>query len=169
MTSLSRDLLETIRADRKVVVGPPVTGPERIIQIGEGNFLRAFVDSMVDRANAQGVFGGRIVVVQPRNRKQGTVATLQQQGGLYTVLVRGRADGQTVDRAELVTSISRGINPYTQWAEFLACATNPDLRFLVSNTTEAGVVYEAEAQPRFSFGGRTFPFLISRSRHSRLI
>jgi len=168
MAPLTRDMLDAIRADGRVTVGATADGPERILQIGEGNFLRAFVDWMVEQANGRGVFNGRIVVVQPRNRPQGTVATLARQEGLYTVLVRGRTEGQVIDRAELVTSVSRGINPYTQWSEFLDCAANGDLRLVVSNTTEAGVVYEPGPQPTdacpASFPAKVTALLLERYR-----
>ncbi|MFW6154738.1 MAG: tagaturonate reductase [Planctomycetota bacterium] len=168
MDRLDRSRLDAIRTSGAVDAGPPVAGPERILQIGEGNFLRAFVDWMVDRANAAGVFNGRVVVVQPRNRKQGTVSTLQSQEGLYTVVIRGRQDGALVDRAELVQSVSRGIQPYEQWDAFLACAANPDLRLLVSNTTEAGVVYEPTPQPEqtcpASFPAKVTALLLERYR-----
>jgi len=168
MARLDRSRLDAIRTRGAVDVGTAPTGPERILQIGEGNFLRAFVDWMVDRANAAGVFDGRVVVVQPRDRSQGTVSTLQSQQGLYTVLIRGSQEGTLVDRAEIVQSVSRGIQPYRQWADFLACAADPHLRFLVSNTTEAGVVYEPTPQPAdaccASFPAKVTALLLERYR-----
>ncbi|NLF32439.1 MAG: tagaturonate reductase [Planctomycetes bacterium] len=168
MARLDRSRLDAIRTGGTVDVGPSPTGPERILQIGEGNFLRAFVDWMVDRANAAGVFDGRIVVVQPRNRRQGTVSVLQSQEGLYTVFIRGCQDGALIDRAEIVQAVSRGINPYEHWDAFLACAANPHLRFLVSNTTEAGVVYEPTGRPDgacpASFPAKVTALLLERWR-----
>ncbi|MFA4943617.1 MAG: tagaturonate reductase [Lentisphaeria bacterium] len=120
--------------------------PVRILQFGEGNFLRAFVDWMVDILNGRGLFTGAIQVVQPI--RQGLVPLLNGQDGLYTLLLRGIQDGQTVESRRLVTSIRGGLNPYEDWAGFLAAARNPDLRFVFSNTTEAGIAYQAEPAPR---------------------
>jgi tagaturonate reductase len=125
------------------VAGPNF--PEKVVQFGEGNFLRAFVDWMIDQANRQGLFGGSVVVVQPL--AVGLIDILNEQDGLFTVLLRGARSGQPVDSAEVVSCVRRGLNPYTQWSEFLACAANPDLRFLVSNTTEAGITFVEEPFP----------------------
>ena len=119
--------------------------PERVIQFGEGNFLRAFADWHFHELNQRGLFAGRVVVVQPR--ATGSVVELNRQGGVYTLLQRGLQDGQPVERAEIITSVSRGLNPYADWPGFLACAANPDLRFMVSNTTEAGIVYTPTPRP----------------------
>lgn len=141
--------------------------PERILQFGEGNFLRAFVDWMVHTMNRQGLFHGRVVVVQPI--AQGMVEALNAQDGRYTLLLRGLEDGKVAERREIITSISRGIDPYDDWQGFLACAHNPDLRFVVSNTTEAGIAYIAEPQPidacPQSFPAKVTAFLYERYRH----
>ena len=81
------------------------------------------------------------MVIQPI--AQGMVAKLNEQNGVYTHMMRGVESGKVVERKEVITSISRGINPYTDFAQFLKCAHNPDLRFIVSNTTEAGIAYSA--------------------------
>lgn len=141
--------------------------PEKIIQFGEGNFMRAFVDWMVHRLNQAGLFGGKVVVVQPI--AHGLVDVLNEQDGLYTLLLRGLQDGRIVEEKQVISSISRGLNPYRDWAAFLACAENPALRFVISNTTEAGIVYEPEEyQP--SVCPQTFPakllhFLYHRYAH----
>jgi len=126
-------------------IGPVEQYPERVLQFGEGNFLRAFVDWMINAMNAQGLFCGRVVVVQPI--PQGLVSVLNEQDGLYTVLLHGLQKGERVESRNLVTSVSRGIDPYNHWADFLSCAGNPDLRFIVSNTTEAGIAYVDEPMP----------------------
>jgi tagaturonate reductase len=137
---------------------------ERILQMGEGNFLRAFLDWMIHVANQRGLYDGGIVVVQPR--AGGKVRTLVEQDGLYTLIVRGIENGEPVDRREVVSSVLRGIDPYTDFADFLACASNPDLRFVFSNTTEAGIVYrEADRisdHPALSFPGKIAQLLIAR-------
>jgi tagaturonate reductase len=128
-----------------VVVHPRRRLPEKFLQFGEGNFLRAFVDWMISRMNARGLFNGSVVVVQPI--PQGMVKALNEQDGLYTVLLRGIQDGKPAEEKEIVTSVSRGLNPYTNFASFLKCAENPVLRFIVSNTTEAGIAFSDRDRP----------------------
>ncbi|VBB05391.1 Hypothetical protein LUCI_0600 [Lucifera butyrica] len=141
--------------------------PEKVIQFGEGNFLRAFVDWMFHRLNQQGLFNGRIVVVQPI--AEGLVGKLNDQDGLYTLLLRGLQDGRAVEQKEVIRSISRGINPYTQWQEYLRCAGNPDIEFVISNTTEAGITFDAsdrlENTPPVSFPGKLTAYLYHRFQH----
>jgi tagaturonate reductase len=122
---------------------PPVDWPEKVLQFGEGNFLRAFVDWMIDRLNEAGRFGGRVAVVQPI--AQGLIDVLNEQDGLYTLLLRGIEKGEVTEQRRLITAISRGIDPYTEWAAYLAAAENRHLRFIVSNTTEAGIAHVEEA------------------------
>ncbi len=121
------------------------TRPERILQFGEGNFLRAFFDWMVHEMNARGLFDGSVVVVQPI--RSGLASVLEEQDGLYTLLLRGVEEGGVVERREVIDSISRAIDPYADWKGFLSCAANPDLRFIVSNTTEAGIAWTDEPEP----------------------
>jgi tagaturonate reductase len=150
-------------------VTPPTlkSMPEKVIQFGEGNFLRAFVDWMIERMNRQGAFNGRVVVVQPI--EHGLVDTLNTQDGLFTLILRGLSDGQNVESKEIISSISRGLNPYTQWPQFLKCAENPDLRIVVSNTTEAGIVYNDEPftpdRAQVSFPAKLTAFLYQRFTH----
>jgi hypothetical protein len=106
--------------------------PERVLQFGEGGFLRGFVDWMIHGMNQQGLFNGRVVVIQPI--AEGQIDALNRQTGAFTHLMRGLEGGKIVERREVITSISRGINPYTNFDEYLRCAQNPDLRFIVSNT-----------------------------------
>ncbi len=145
----------------------PAPLPERILQFGEGNFLRGFVDWLVERMNVQGRFGGRVVVVQPR--PGGTVASLAAQDCLYTVALRGMEQGRVVDSREMISSISRCVNPFDDFEGFLACARQPDLRFVVSNTTEAGIQLEADdrldARPAHSFPAKLTQLLYERYRH----
>ena len=94
------------------------------------------------------------------------VARLNQQNGAYTHLMRGIEGGRVVERREVITSISRGINPYTDFAKFLRCAHSPDLRFIVSNTTEAGIAYSAQDNvtdaPPSSFPAKLTLLLLER-------
>jgi len=122
--------------------------PERVLQFGEGNFLRAFVDWMIHRMNEHGVFKGNAVVVQPL--KNGLVDVLNEQDGLYTLYLRGIENCETVNRHELISSVSRGLNPYSDWQGYLETANNLDMRYVVSNTTEAGIAYVRTAKPESS-------------------
>ena len=141
--------------------------PERVIQFGEGNFLRAFVDWMFHRMNQKGMFNGRVVVVQPL--KDGLIGKLNEQDGLYTLILRGISNGQVQAREEIISSISRGINLYTDWAEYLRCAENPDIEFVVSNTTEAGIEYNQDDRPDYcppaSFPAKLAVYLYHRFQH----
>lgn len=128
---------------------------ERVLQFGEGNFLRGFVDWMFDRLNKEndGDFG--IVVVQPINVGP-VVDFLNEQDGLYDLYLRGLLNGEKVEETRVVECITRGINPYTHNDDFMACALNPDLRYIVSNTTEAGIEYKP-GQSADDFDNNTFP------------
>lgn len=141
---------------------------ERVIQFGEGNFLRAFIDWQLDWLNEhQGTDAG-VVVVRPRNRTQ--TETLNQQDGLYTTLLRGlNAAGQPLSETRLIRSLNREIQPYQQFDEFLALARAPQMRFVFSNTTEAGIAYaeqdRLEDQPASSFPGKLTQLLWARYQH----
>ena len=147
-----------------VVCGPLEEFPERVLQFGEGNFLRSFVDWMIDAMNARGLFRGRVVVIQPIER--GTVDALNAQDGLYTCLLRGMQRGQVTERREVITAIRRGIDPYRNWGEFLATAAQPDLRVVVSNTTEAGIAYAEEPFPAGACP-RSFPAKVAAWLYER--
>ena len=163
MNKLNATLLPTLSLPHT----PRVPRPERVLQFGEGGFLRAFVLPMLDAANAAGALDTSVVVVQPI--PQGLTAALDAQDGLYTLLLRGKADGQVVREARVVTAISRTINPYADYAALLACARNPVLRFVVSNTTEAGIAYTGQDgyddAPPASFPGKVTRLLHERFLH----
>jgi tagaturonate reductase len=143
--------------------------PERVLQIGEGNFLRGFADWLIHQLNQHHLFQGRVVVVAPRRSGARNIARLNAQDGLYTVWLRGLQDEQVVDRAEVVSSISRGIDPYAEWDQFLACAERQEIDTLISNTTESGIVYVQETyrpgRPLESFPGKLTAYLYHRFTH----
>ncbi|MBR5177429.1 MAG: tagaturonate reductase [Lachnospiraceae bacterium] len=112
---------------------------EKVIQFGEGGFLRSFVDVFIHKMNEQGLFGGKVVVVQPIAK--GLIPVINEQKGVYHQFLRGVDNGNVVDECIKVTSISRGVDPYTDYAEYLKLAQNPDMRVIISNTTEAGIEY----------------------------
>jgi tagaturonate reductase len=138
--------------------------PERVLQFGAGVFLRGFVDWMIDGMNRKGLLCGRAVVVQWI--APGTLVTLDQQNGAYTHLARGIENGRLIEQKRVITAISRGIDPCVQFDEYLKCAHNPNLRFIVSNTTEAGIAYREEDkqsdQPPVSFPAKLTLLLIER-------
>ncbi|MDQ0188830.1 tagaturonate reductase [Alicyclobacillus cycloheptanicus] len=143
--------------------------PERVIQIGEGNFLRGFVDWMIHQLNKHNLFRGRIVVVAPRPTGRANIERLNAQDGLFTVWLRGVRQGVKVDERDIVSSVSRGLDPYQQWDEFLACAENPTIEIVVSNTTESGIQYlredYQEGVPLQSFPGKLTAYLYHRYNH----
>ncbi|TNJ46052.1 tagaturonate reductase [Tamlana fucoidanivorans] len=140
------------------------TYTERIIQFGEGNFLRAFADWMIHEMNKQAHFDAGVVAVQPID--QGLIKMLNDQDGLYTLYLNGIKNGKAISEHEIIDCIQRGINPYENYADYLANAENPDLRFVISNTTEAGIAYNAndklEDAPQSSFPGKLTALLYKR-------
>lgn len=118
--------------------------PERILQIGEGNFLRAFADWMINSINANGSYQGSVVLCQPI--VNGLADKINAQEGIYHVAMRGIEDGQPVERIETITSVSRCINPYQDYEAFLQIARSEDLQVVISNTTEAGIAYDPNAK-----------------------
>lgn len=137
---------------------------ERIIQFGEGNFLRAFANWMIHEMNKNAGFDAGVVVIQPIN--QGLVKMLNDQDGLYTLYLNGIKKGEVISEHEVIDCIQRSINPYENNANYLANAENPDLRFVISNTTEAGISYNAEDKlsdaPQKSFPGKLTALLHKR-------
>ena len=127
---------------------------ERVLQFGEGNFLRGFVDWMFDRLNKEngGDFG--VVLLQPLD--MGLIDMINEQDGLYDLYLRGLQDGTPVEEERVVECVTRGINPFRDTDEFFRCALNPKLRYIVSNTTEAGIEY-VPGQSADDFAGTTFP------------
>lgn len=169
MVKLNKELLKSdFKFPKDLMVQPfPDDLPERVIQFGEGNFLRAFVDWMFHQMNKQNLFNGRVAVVQPI--AQGLVDRLNEQDGLYTLILRGLKDGKPTELKEIISSISRGINPYTQWDEYLKCAENPNIEFVISNTTEAGISYDKndslDKKPPISYPGKLTAYLYHRFNH----
>jgi len=142
--------------------------PERILQIGEGNFMRGFIDWMIFMLNNNTNFKGRVVAIQPTPRGK-VVPKLNRQNGLYTLIRRGVENGEPVQREDMIDSISRGINPYTDWQDILEVATSEHIEFLFSNTTEAGLAYEKEeymeGKSPLSFPGKVVALLYHRFKH----
>lgn len=141
-----------------------VSRPEKVLQFGEGNFLRAFVDWQIDIANEKTDFNGNVVMVQPLSR--GMSDMINAQKGLYTTILRGVQNGKTVSDTRTITSVSRCLNAYTEYDNYIKCAENPDLRFVISNTTEAGISYaegcKLDDTPPASYPAKVTQFLFKR-------
>lgn len=153
----------TKRLSRSTHPGLPVY-PERMIQFGEGNFMRAFVDWQLQQMNNLGMFNGSAVLVQPIG--QGLGGLMAEQDNLYTVLLNGIMQQQTVNSREIISSVSRVISPYDDYAAYLALAEDDNLEFITSNTTEAGIAYHAgdtlnDAPPK------SFPAKLTALLHRR--
>ncbi|WP_088042575.1 tagaturonate reductase [Bacillus sp. EAC] len=138
--------------------------PERILQFGEGNFLRAFVDWQVQVLNEKTDFNGSVVVVQPRGSEK--IERLNNQDGLFTLYLQGIKDGCPVSEHIVIDSISRGINLFTDYQAYIELSAQEELRFIISNTTEAGIAYDPkdklEDLPQKSFPGKLTAFLYHR-------
>ncbi|MEX2235422.1 MAG: tagaturonate reductase [Cyclobacteriaceae bacterium] len=119
----------------------PQKYPVRILQFGEGNFLRAFADWMIDIANEKTGFSGAVQIVQPI--AQGSGQKLNEQDGLYHVVLNGIRNGKPVKEIRLITCVEGVINPFEDYAAYLKAGENPDLEFVISNTTEAGITFNA--------------------------
>lgn len=143
---------------------PKSVMPEKIIQFGEGNFLRAFVDWIIWNMNQKTDFNGSVVVVQPIER--GMVDWLNGQDCLYHVNLQGRENGQAVNTLERIDVISRALNPYSQNQAFMALADQPEIRFVISNTTEAGIAFDDTCKftdaPASSYPGKLVQLLYRR-------
>jgi len=116
------------------------SAPEKVIQFGEGNFLRAFVDDFFDLANEQSNFNGKVVIVTPIHGPM--QEKFNKQDCLYTLYLRGMENGKKVENRRLISVISRVLDATQEFDEVLKCALNPDLKFIVSNTTEAGITFK---------------------------
>ncbi|MBQ4436866.1 MAG: tagaturonate reductase, partial [Clostridia bacterium] len=138
--------------------------PEKVMQFGEGNFLRAFVDDFIDIANEKAGFNGKVVLVQPI--AQGLTDLINAQEGLYTLYLRGSEKGVKVDDKRVISACSRCVNPYGEWDKVLDLAKSDDLEIIVSNTTEAGIVHDTESKfdqnPPISFPAKLTRVLYER-------
>lgn len=137
--------------------------PEKVLQFGTGVLLRGLPDVYIDLANKQNIFNGRIVVV--KSTDSGGADAFAKQDGLYTVLIRGFENGKQVDTNMVNASISRVLSASSEWDAILACAENPQMQLVISNTTEVGISLVEEliqANPPVSFPGKLLAFLYRR-------
>ncbi len=142
--------------------------PERVLQFGEGNFLRAFVDYFIDMMNEKAGFNSKVVLVQPIANHGGfnLADVINEQDGLYTLYLRGFENGQKVNDKRIISCVSRCLNVHSDYEAVMACAENPDLRYITCNTTEAGIAYDPSCQftetPPSSYPAKLTQFLYRR-------
>lgn len=137
--------------------------PEKILQFGTGVLLRGLPDYFIDKANRQGIFNGRIVVV--KSTSTGSSSEFDDQDGLYTLCVKGIENGRKVEENIVCSAISRVISANENWPEILKCAHNPEMKIVISNTTEVGIQLVKErvdANPPESFPAKLLAFLLER-------
>jgi tagaturonate reductase len=136
--------------------------PEKVLQFGTGVLLRALPDYFIDKANMQGIFNGRVVVVKSTDSDS---SAFDNQDCLYTICVRGIENGQTIRENIINSSISRVLSAKTEWRRILQCAHNPELKIIISNTTEVGIQFfpdDINSEPPGSFPGKLLAFLFER-------
>jgi tagaturonate reductase len=137
--------------------------PERVLQFGTGVLLRGLPDFFIHRANCNGLFNGRIVVV--KSTSNGDTDSFAEQDGMYTVCIRGTENGLNVSQNHIVSSVSRVLSASNEWDQILDCASNPDMQIIISNTTELGITLTNDnvlASPPASFPGKLLAFLYQR-------
>ncbi len=160
MAKLNYEVLEKSGYDGYILKDAPV----KMLQFGEGNFLRAFVDYFFDMSNEKAGWNGKITLVQPI--AQGLTDLINEQEGLYTLYLRGSEKGEKVNKRRVISAVKNCLNPYTDWEAVKAVAVSPDLEYISCNTTEAGIVYDpnskADQLPPDSFPAKLTVLLYER-------
>lgn len=160
---LSRYNLKNISAQDVVTPAESVFDlPEKVLQFGTGVLLRGLPDYFIDKANRQGVFNGRVVIVKSTDSDS---SAFDKQDGLYTQCVRGLENGKTIEENIINSSISRVLSAKDEWSEILKCAHNPHMQVIISNTTEVGIQLvqdDVHRLPPVSFPGKLLAFLLER-------
>ena len=143
------------------------TLPIKVVQFGEGNFLRAFVDFVIDKLNKEANFNAGVAVIQPL--AGGLVELLNEQDGLYNLFMKGVKQGEEIQEQRTISCVQKGINPYKDYDEYLKLAEEESLEFIISNTTEAGIAYDEsdtlEGTPHNSFPAKLTALLYKRFQH----
>src|SRR6478672_10172092 len=137
--------------------------PEKILQFGTGVLLRALPDYFIDKANKEGIFNGRVVVV--KSTGTGEKDAFDRQDGMYTLAVRGLENGEILDEAIICSAISRVLSATDQWDDILQTAGNAHLQVVISNTTEVGIQFVEESifqRPPVSFPAKLLAILYER-------
>lgn len=175
--NLSRYTLKNINPQLVVIPQESVFElPEKVLQFGTGVLLRGLPDYFIDKANRQGIFNGRIVVV--KSTAQGDTTAFDKQDGLYTLCVRGLENGQKLEENIIQAAISRVLSAQTEWEQILECAHSSHMQVIISNTTEVGIQLvndDIRRHPPVSFPGKLLAFLYERfkafggSSHSGMV
>ncbi|MFN8357983.1 MAG: tagaturonate reductase [Spirosomataceae bacterium] len=165
MNQLSKKLIPSLsaRSDLSVPDASLFDLPEKVLQFGTGVLLRGLPDYFIDKANRQGIFNGRIVVV--KSTDSGESAAFDEQDGLYTLCVRGIENGQPTEETIVCSAISRVLSAKSEWQTILDLAHNPNLEIIISNTTEVGIQLlqdDITDNPPVSFPGKLLAFLFAR-------
>ncbi|HEY0677526.1 MAG TPA: tagaturonate reductase [Chitinophagaceae bacterium] len=137
--------------------------PEKVLQFGTGVLLRGLPDYFIDKANRQGIFNGRIVVI--KSTDHGDTSAFDRQDGLFTLCVRGLENGVKVEENIINSSISRVLSAKDDWSKILECAHDPNMQIIISNTTEIGIQLtndDVRRHPPVSFPGKLLSFLHER-------
>ncbi|MDB5207883.1 MAG: tagaturonate reductase [Flavisolibacter sp.] len=174
---LSRYTLRNVDAEKVVIPQEALFElPEKVLQFGTGVLLRGLPDYFIDKANRQGIFGGRIVVV--KSTSHGDTSAFDKQDCLYTLCVRGLQNGEKVEENIINSSISRVLTATEEWEQVLECAHNAQMQIIISNTTEVGIQLvndDVRHHPPKSFPGKLLAFLHERykafegSEHSGMV
>lgn len=143
-----------------------VKRPIKIMQFGEGNFLRAFVEWILQDLNDKGAINSNVAVVQPM--PFGRVEELKKQDGLYTVCLEGLMDGEKIKTRQIIDLLGDFINPFTQYDKYLKYAESEDLQVIISNTTEAGIAFD-ETDTDFTVCPKSFPGKLLSLLHARYL
>ena len=162
--NLSKYTLKNISRENVIVPGEEIFElPEKVLQFGTGVLLRGLPDYFIDKANRKGIFNGRIVMV--KSTAKGDASAFEQQDGLYTLCERGIENGEKVSLNIINSSVSRVLIAHTHWSEILKCAHNPELKIIISNTTEVGIELvkdDIHQSPPRSYPGKLLALLYER-------
>ena len=141
--------------------------PIKVVQFGEGNFLRGFVDFVIDKLNKEANFNAGVAVIQPL--AVGLLELLNEQDGLYNLFMKGVKEGEEIQEQRTISCVQKGINPYKDYDEYLKLAEEESLEFIISNTTEAGIAYDEsdtlEGTPHNSFPAKLTALLYKRFQY----
>ena len=162
--NLSQENLQAIKTNAVIKPADKIFSlPERVLQFGTGVLLRGLPDFFIDKANRQGLFNGRIVVV--KSTDSGDAGAFDRQNGLYTLCVRGIEDGHKIEENIICSAISRVLSARDQWSQILELAHRPEMQIIVSNTTEVGIQLvedDIRRRPPVSYPGKLLAFLFER-------
>ena len=162
---LTRYTLKNIDSSSGILLPPDNVFdlPEKVLQFGTGVLLRGLPDYFIDKANRNGIFNGRIVVV--KSTDSGDSSSFEKQDGLFTICVRGVEGGNKIEENIINSAISRVISAKTEWGKVLQCASNTEMKIIISNTTEVGISFvkdDIRLSPPISFPGKLLSFLYER-------